>query len=137
MWNKDNFKLDLRSIMQRVMHNLYLNQTLHIELMYWDKFWSCKYLVARTSNRTGQGYQQLYLLTYAKCPQDKNLLILTGNTPGNSEELDHAYHCYSTALTRSTLATQMIWLQLQGKKKNSSSHKHKLLSFWFREHTKI
>lgn len=124
--------------MQRGTRNLYLNQTLHVQLAYWDKFWSCKYLGTRTSNGTGQGCQQkLYLLTYAKCSQDKNLLIFIDNMLRKSEELDHAHHFYSTALARPTSATQMIWLQLQSKWENSSSHKHKLLSFHFSKLNKL
>lgn len=111
--------------MQRGMCNLSLNQTPHIQLKYWDKLWSCKYLVTRTSSGTAQGCQQrLYLLILAKCPQDKNLLIFIDNTLRKSEELNPAYHFNLKALAKPTLAAQIIWLQLQSKWENR--HKYKL-----------
>lgn len=108
--------------MQRGMYNLCSNPILHIQPKYWDKLCSCKYLVTRTSNGTGQGCQQkLYCGTLAKCPQDKNLLIFIDNTLRKSEEPDHAYHFNLKALARPTLAAQIIWLQLQSKWKNNTS----------------
>lgn len=58
------------------MYNLYLNPTLQIPLTYQDKTQFCKYLVTRTFSGAAQERQhEFYLLTYAKCSQDKNLLI--------------------------------------------------------------
>lgn len=130
-WNKDDFKPDLRNTMQRGMCNLFLNPILHIQPKYWDKLCSCKYLVTRTSNGTGQGCQQkLHLLTLAKCPQDKSLLIFIDNTLRKSEEPDHAYHFDLKALARPTLAAQIIWLQLQSKWENNTSTRLANTQLW-------
>lgn len=65
--------------MQSTICNLYLNPTLQILLTYQDKIQSCNYLVTRTFSGAAQECQhKYYLLTYAKCSQDKNLLIFNG-----------------------------------------------------------